>query len=41
MANTRIELALEYESGLTEEAIEAQFRQQYGDDLVEIEVVQE
>jgi hypothetical protein len=41
MSNTRVELALEFESGLTESAIVAQYRQQYGDDLAEIEVVQQ
>lgn len=37
----RVEIALEYPSGLTEEAIEAQFRDQYGDDIESIEVQQE
>ncbi len=40
MSNTRVELALEFESGLTESAIVAQYREQYGDDLVDIQVEQ-
>lgn len=37
----RVEIELEYPSGLTESAIEAQFREQYGDDIESIEVQQE
>lgn len=37
----RVEITLEYPTGLTEEAIEAQFRDQYGHNLESIEVQQE
>lgn len=40
MSNTHVELTLEYESGLTEEAVESMLRDYFGDDLTEIEVKQ-
>lgn len=38
MSNTIANLTLEFESGLTEQAIEQQLRDQYGDDLVDVDV---
>lgn len=40
MSNTHVELTLEYESGLTEQAVESMLRDYFGDDLTEIEVKQ-
>ena len=40
MSNTRVEITLEYESGLTEQAVESMLRDYFGDDLTEIEVKQ-
>jgi len=43
MSNTRAEITLEWESGLTEEAIESQLRDQFGDgwESVEIDVTKQ
>lgn len=40
MSNTTVEITLELESGLTESAIVAQYRSQFGDDLADIQVEQ-
>ena len=43
MSNTRAEITLEWESGLTEDAIESMLRDQYGDgwESIEIDVTKE
>lgn len=37
----KVEIVLEYPSGLTEEAIESQYRGQFGEQLADIDVQQE
>lgn len=40
MSQTQIELTIEKDTGLTPSAIEAQFQEQYSDELASINVIQ-